>query len=236
MSLKNCPKLQSLPKLPACAIVNAVGCPSLESLPLELDQLGRWVDYSECNKLAENNFLTSLLKQLPKSKGLSKLQHVVNIVVPAGDEEVRIWFPYYDARDPNVSFVVPPSPFVKQKLLGCILRVLLRAPKEAPFGFHYFFIDDVICNKIKKGVYVFPFDVNPSDVDHVWLLYIPQGYRGLQLQGSDEVEIPIDAYPRTLVKNWAIDLVYEADEIHKATDTLYQVVFNFDKYSSTTGF
>ncbi|XP_058185046.1 disease resistance protein RPV1-like isoform X3 [Rhododendron vialii] len=62
----NCAKLRSLPKLPTRARVFAKRCLSLESLPLELDQLGRCVDYSGSNKLAENNYLTSLLKQLPK--------------------------------------------------------------------------------------------------------------------------------------------------------------------------
>ncbi|KAF7154201.1 hypothetical protein RHSIM_Rhsim01G0093000 [Rhododendron simsii] len=64
--LNNCAKLRSLPKLPTHTSVYAARCPLLESLPLELDQLGLMVDYSESNKLAENNFLTSLLKQLPE--------------------------------------------------------------------------------------------------------------------------------------------------------------------------
>ncbi|KAI8571182.1 hypothetical protein RHMOL_Rhmol01G0098900 [Rhododendron molle] len=39
-TLDYCAKLQSLPKRPTFHAVNAVRCPSLESLPLELDQLG----------------------------------------------------------------------------------------------------------------------------------------------------------------------------------------------------
>ncbi|KAI8571185.1 hypothetical protein RHMOL_Rhmol01G0099200 [Rhododendron molle] len=184
IQLNNCAKLRPLPKLPRCDYVLAERCPPLESLPIELGQLGRWrADYSGPNKLAENNYLTSLLKQLPKSKGLSKLQHDVKIVVPAGDEEVRIWFPYHDGRGPNVSFVVPPSPSpfpsVNQKLLGWILRLLVsRAPREAPHRFP-FFINEVICNKIKKEVLI-PFGKVPTGEDHVWLLYIPQGHIGLQ--------------------------------------------------------
>ncbi|KAI8571172.1 hypothetical protein RHMOL_Rhmol01G0097900 [Rhododendron molle] len=224
--LNNCAKLRSLPKLPTHTSVVAERCPSLESLPLEMDQLGWKVDYSKSSKLAENNFLTSLLKQLPKSKGVSELQHVVSIVVPAGDEEVPIWFPYH-GRGPNVSFVVPPSPSVEQKLLGWILRLLLWAPRQAPYQqSHELCIEEVICNKIKKeGLLdvLFTLRVGPTDVDHVWLQYMPQGYEGLQLEGGDEVEIPIYAND-ALVKNWAIDLIYEADEIHKGTDTLYQVV------------
>ncbi|XP_058182391.1 disease resistance protein RPV1-like [Rhododendron vialii] len=227
IGLSNCAKLQSLPKLPTCRFVDAVRCPSLESLPLELDQLGQCVDYSESNKLAENNFLTSLLKQLPKSKGLSELQHVVSIVVPARDDEVHTWFPYHDGREPNVSFVVPPSPSVNQKMLGWILRLLLWAPRQAPYQqLHELCIEEVICNKIKReGLLdvLFHFRAGPTDVNLVWLQYMPQGYDGLQLEGGDEVEIPIYAND-ALVKNWAIDLIYEADEIHKGTDTLYQVV------------
>ncbi|XP_058182419.1 disease resistance protein RPV1-like isoform X2 [Rhododendron vialii] len=191
--LNNCANLRSLPKLPTCRSVYAMCCPSLESLPLEFDQLGWWrADYSESNKLAENNYLTSLLKQLPKCKGLSELQHKVEIIVPAGDEEIRNWFPCHDGTGLNVSFVVPHSPYVKQKLLGWILRVLVWTPRQAHWkllGFHYL-----------------------------------EGYAGLHLQGGDEVEISISADPETPVKNWAIDLIYKADEIHKATDTLYQVV------------
>ncbi|KAI8571178.1 hypothetical protein RHMOL_Rhmol01G0098500 [Rhododendron molle] len=196
--LNNCAKLRSLPKLPRCSSVDAVCCPSLESLPFELDQLGQGMvnySYSVYSKLAENNFLTSLLKQLPKSK-------------------------------PNVSFVVPPSPSpsVKQKMLGWIPRVLFWAPREAPYQGHNLYFKEVICNKIKKEG-LFPFFAVATDVDHVWLLYIPDGYGGLQLEGSDEVEIPIYAtHPIALVKNWAIDLIYEADEIHKGTDTWCQVV------------
>ncbi|KAE9462389.1 hypothetical protein C3L33_05703, partial [Rhododendron williamsianum] len=158
------------------------------------------------------------LRSLPKlptcNDGLSKLQHVVSILVPTGDEEVPILFSYHDGRGPNTSFVVPPSPSVNQKMLGWILRVLYikEAPREAA-----------------------PYQFSEK-------LYIEEGYKGLQLQGGDEVEIPIYTLrntldiknrirteqllvsPNTLVKKWAIDLIYEADEIHKGTDTLYQVV------------
>ncbi|XP_058185408.1 disease resistance protein RPV1-like isoform X2 [Rhododendron vialii] len=219
--LNNCAKLRSLPKLPTRTFVFAERCPSLESLPLELDQLGLWGEYSGSNKLAENNYLTSLLRQLPKSKGLSELEDVVRIIVPAGEEELRIWFPYHDGRGPNVSFVVPPSPSVNQKMLGWILRFVVWAPRETS----YVLIRTVICNKIRWFDGAFQFSVNPTDVDHVWLSYIPQGYRGLQLEDGDEVEIPIDVtHPNTYVKKWAIDLIYEADEIHKGNDTWCQVV------------
>ncbi|KAF7150850.1 hypothetical protein RHSIM_Rhsim02G0137000 [Rhododendron simsii] len=219
--MNHCGNLRSLPKLPRCTSVWADRCPSLEILPLELDQLGRWttgwkMDYSESNKLAENSHLTSLLKQLPKSKGLSELQHVV----PARDEEVRIWFPYHDGRGPNVSFVVPPSPSpsMNQKIVGWILCLLVWRPRDDVFRGLY--IQDVIFNKIEKRG-LFNFEVIPSDVVHVWLVYIPQGYKGLKLQGDDEVEIPI--YGSALVKNWAIDVIYEADEeLHKGNNTLYQ--------------
>ncbi|KAF7152285.1 hypothetical protein RHSIM_Rhsim01G0099300 [Rhododendron simsii] len=238
LSLNNCAKLRSFPKLPTCRYryVDAVCCPSLESLPLELDQLGWRANYSGSNKLAENNYLTSLLNQLPKSKGLSKLKDAVNITVPAGEEELRIWFPYHDVRGPNVvSFVVPPSPFVNQKMLGWILRLVLGAPRETS----WVLIRNVIRNKIRWFDVAYPFYVYPTDVDHVCLIYIPQGYRGLQLEGGDEVEIPMSqkgadyveipidvTHPNTLVKKWAIDLIYEADEIHKGNDTWCQVEYN----------
>ncbi|KAF7152877.1 hypothetical protein RHSIM_Rhsim01G0096700 [Rhododendron simsii] len=222
IQLNNCANLRSLPKLPGCYNVLAYSCPSLESLPLELDQLGRHADYSGFNKLAENNYLTSLLKQLPKSKGLSKLQHAVDILVPvAGDEEVRIWFPYHDGRGPNVSFVVPhpPSLSVNQKIVGWILRLLVGPPGGLT-------IQDVIFNKIeKRGLFDFVVFHRP-EVDLVWLLYIPQGYARLRLKGGDEVEIPIIARnDNAVVKNWAIDVIYDADdELHKGNDALYQVV------------
>ncbi|KAI8571069.1 hypothetical protein RHMOL_Rhmol01G0088700 [Rhododendron molle] len=196
ISLHNSAKLRSLPKLPTRTQVYARCCPSLESLPLELNQLGRLADYSGSNKLAENNYLTSLLKQLPKSKGLSELKDVVRILVPAGEEELRIWFPNHDGRGPNVSFVVPHSPSVNQKILGWILRLVVWVPQGTP------------------------------------------GYKGLQLEGGDEVEIPMSqktdaeklpipidvTHPNTYVKKWAIDLIYEAGEIHKGNDTWCQVV------------
>ncbi|XP_058184968.1 disease resistance protein RPV1-like isoform X4 [Rhododendron vialii] len=219
--LNNCAKLRSLPKLSTCTSVSAEHCPSLERLPLELDQLGRRVCYSESNKLAENSYLTSLLKQLPRSKGLSELQHAVDILVPvAGDEEVRIWFPYQDGRGPNVSFVVPPSPSpsVNQKMVGWILRLLVWHPG----GLH---IRDVIFNKIEKRGLFNLVVFHRTEVDLVWLLYIPQGYARLRLKGGDEVEIPIIAYDNAVVKNWAIDVIYAADdELHKGNNTLYQVV------------
>ncbi|XP_058185002.1 disease resistance protein RPV1-like isoform X6 [Rhododendron vialii] len=224
--LFNCAKLRSLPKLPTCTTVHAARCPSLESLPLELDQLGRWmVNYSGSNKLAENNYLTSLLKQLPKSKGLSEVQEIVGIFVPAGGG-VPILFPYHDGRGPNISFVVPPSPFLKQKMLGWILRILFWGPplQEAHDEVPEFFIEEVIFNKIKREA-LFCF-VTPNDVvDHVLLLYIPNDCGRLQLEGGDEVEIPIYSCGNALVTiNWTIDLIYEADEIDKGNDTLYQVV------------
>ncbi|KAI8571118.1 hypothetical protein RHMOL_Rhmol01G0092900 [Rhododendron molle] len=211
-----------------CRFVNEDRCPSLESLPLELDQLGRFTDYSGANKLAENNYLTSLLKQLSKSKGLSELEYTVRIIVPAGEEELRIWFPYRDGRGPNVSFVVPPSPSVNQKMLGWIIRLVVGAPQET-FGQYQsvrqsVVFEDVIYNKIRFWSGKFHFAVSPTDVDHVWLIYIPQGYIGLQLEGGDEVEIPICTEGNVVVKKWAIDLIYEADEIHKGNDTWCQVV------------
>ncbi|KAF7154186.1 hypothetical protein RHSIM_Rhsim01G0101900 [Rhododendron simsii] len=245
ISLTNCSKLRSLPKLPTLTMVFAESCPSLESLPLELDQLGEYANYTGSNKLAENNYLTSLLKQLPKSKGLSELEDTVGIIVPAGEEELRIWFPYHDVRGPNVSFVVPPSPSVNQKMLGWILRLVVWAPRGTSFHWPWVMIEDVICNKIRWFDVAFTFHVYPTDVDHVWLIYIPQGHRGLQLEGGDEVEIPMSqrpgaeingsntvripidvSHPNTYVKNWAIDLIYEADEIHKANDTWCQVVYS----------
>ncbi|XP_058184927.1 disease resistance protein RPV1-like isoform X2 [Rhododendron vialii] len=243
--LNNCAKLRSLPKLPRCRFVFAERCPSLESLPLELDQLGGlggFGNYSGPNKLAENNYLTSLLKQLPKSKGLFELEEVVDILVPAGEEELRIWFPYHDGRGPNVSFMVPPSPSVNQKMLGWILRFVVWAPQETSDQdqsvIQSLVFEDVICNKIRRWSGRFHAVVNPTDVDHVWLIYIPQGCMELQLEGGDEVEIqmyqtgadgrqiPIDVtHPNTFVKMWAIDLIYEeADEIHKGNDTWCQVV------------
>ncbi|KAG5564801.1 hypothetical protein RHGRI_000866 [Rhododendron griersonianum] len=222
--LNNCAKVRSLPKLPRCTSAFAKCCQSLESLPLELNQLGWKVDYAKSSKLAENSYLTSLLKQLPKSKGLSELQHVVSINVPAGDEEVPILFPCHYGRGSNVSFVVPQSPSVKQKLLGWILRLLVSAPQKAAFyRFNKLYIKEVIYNKIKKkGLIHFRF--TPSNVDHVWLQYIPQGHKGLLLEGGDEVEVPMYGYSKTLVKKWAIDLIYEADEIHKGNDISCQVV------------
>ncbi|KAG5564734.1 hypothetical protein RHGRI_000811 [Rhododendron griersonianum] len=215
--LNNCAKLRSLPKLPRCNFVYA--------------------DYSGSNKLAENNYLTSLLKQLPKSKGLSELEDVVDILVPAGEEELRVWFSY--RRQPDVSFVVSPSPSVNQKMLGWILRLVVWAPRETSYQYQSIKIEDVICNKIQRRDGVFRFYAYPTDVDHVWLIYIPQGFRGLQLEGGDEVEIPMSqrgadfvwipidvTHPNTLVKKWAIDLIYEADEIHKGNDTWCQVVYN----------
>ncbi|KAE9462815.1 hypothetical protein C3L33_05276, partial [Rhododendron williamsianum] len=177
--------------------------------------------------------------------GLSELEDTVEILAPAGEEELRNWFPYHDVRGPNVFFVVPHSPSVNQKILGWILRLVVWAPQEITdrlrLDLQSVRISDVICNNIpcmgcRDGL--FDFEVYPNDVDHVWLIYIPQGYRGLQLEGGDEVEIqmfqitcadyveiPIDVtHPNTFVKKWAIDLIYEADEIHKGNDTWCQVV------------
>ncbi|KAG5564762.1 hypothetical protein RHGRI_000836 [Rhododendron griersonianum] len=195
----------------------------------KLVRLRCW-NLNDCNLShlpSENDRLISL--------GLFELEDVVNILVPAGEEELCIWFPYHDGRGPNVFFVVPPSPSVNQKILGWILR-LVWAPRETSIGLR---IEDLICNKIQGRGTALEFVVDPTDVDHVWLMYIPQGYRGLQLEGGDEVEIPmyqtgadevkipIDVtHPNTLVKKWAIDVIYEADEIHKGNDTWCQVVYN----------
>ncbi|KAE9462818.1 hypothetical protein C3L33_05274, partial [Rhododendron williamsianum] len=219
--LNKCAKLRSLPKLPTCIVVEANCCPSLESLPLELDQLG-WgkVDYSECSKLAENSYLTSLLKQLPKSKGLSELKGLFDIIVPVGEEELRIWFPYHEG--PNISFVVPPSPSVNQEMLSWILRLVIWAPRGVE-GTVWF--GDVIRNKIRYDDVFLSSEAFPTDVDHVWLFHIQQGHKGLQLEGGDEVEVEILMCGGGVVKNWAIDVIYEADdELHNGNDTLYHVV------------
>ncbi|KAF7151507.1 hypothetical protein RHSIM_Rhsim02G0137100 [Rhododendron simsii] len=166
--------------------------------------------------------------------GLSKLKNVVRLLVPAGEEELRIWFPYHDGRGPNVSFVVPPFLSLNQKILGWILRLVVWAPLKTILR-----IKDVICNEISRA-WRFLCEVYPTDVDHVWLMYIPHGCGGLQLEPGDEVEIPMSqrgaddvwipidvTHPNTYVKEWAIDLIYEeADEIHKGNDTWCQVVYN----------
>ncbi|KAG5564731.1 hypothetical protein RHGRI_000808 [Rhododendron griersonianum] len=178
------------------------------------------------------------LEPSKSGKRLSELEKFVDILVPTGEEELRIWFPYHDGRWPNVSFVVLPSPSVNQKILGWILRFLVWAPRETFYQYPSVWIK--ICNKIQRWNRAFPFVVGPIDGDHVWLIYIPQGYAGLQLEGGDEVEIqmsqkalpgivpiPIDVtQPNSLVKKWAIDVIYEADEIHKGNDTWCQVVYN----------
>ncbi|KAG5564740.1 hypothetical protein RHGRI_000815 [Rhododendron griersonianum] len=140
-------------------------------------------------------------------------------------------------RGPNISFVVPPSPSVNQKMLGWNLRLVVWAPQETSDQYPSVSIEDVIRNKIRYHDVVFKLVACPIDVDHVWLMYIPQGSGGLQLEGGDEVEIPMSqtgadkvkipidvTHPNTLVKKWAIDLIYEADEIHKGNDTWCQVV------------
>ncbi|KAH7854879.1 hypothetical protein Vadar_018692 [Vaccinium darrowii] len=152
--LDNCAKLQSLPKLPACR-VSAVGCTSLESIPFELDQLGLSIQCRGCNKLAENNFANSLLKQLHKSKGLAELKEVVDILVPTGGE--------------------------------------------------------VICNKIEKDDRRFETRKVSTCQDQVWLVYTPQGYSGLHLEGGDEVEISIRSTRVAMANvNWGVDFIYEA--------------------------
>ncbi|KAI8571114.1 hypothetical protein RHMOL_Rhmol01G0092500 [Rhododendron molle] len=172
--------------------------------------------------------------------GISKLQCDVEVIVPARKEEVRIWFPYHDGRGPNVSFVVPPSPSVNQKMLGWILRIVVSAPPVK--SYQYQSINYVVRNKFFLGaLFSFGrFEVFPTDVDLVCLSYTPQGYRGLQLEGGDKVEIAMSqagadrvlkpiidvTHPDTFVKKWAIDLIYEADEIHKGNDTWCQVVYN----------
>ncbi|KAH7853625.1 hypothetical protein Vadar_004804 [Vaccinium darrowii] len=186
LTLFDCAKLQSLPKLPRRCRVFAEDCASLESLPLELDQLGRKMTCSGSNKLVENDFANRLLKQLHRSKGLAEIEKVVDVTVPSvGD--VPIWFPF-QGKGSYISFVVPP--LAKQKMLG------------------------VICNKIEKRVYpnmVQTFYTSTCQ-DQVWLRYTPQGYSGWHLEGGDEVEISILSDHASMVKNWGVDLIYEVDE------------------------
>ncbi|KAI8571116.1 hypothetical protein RHMOL_Rhmol01G0092700 [Rhododendron molle] len=211
---------ESICKLVRLRTLNLVGC-NLSHLPSEIDGLiSLWGLY-----LGHNTSLT-----IPDNCrfGLSELEHTVRIIVPAGEEELRIWFPYRDGRGPNVSFVVPPSPSVNQKILGWIIRLVVGAPQET-FGQYQWVrqslvFEDVIYNKIRVWSGKFHFALSPTDVDHVWLIYIPQGFLGLQLEGGDEVEIPICTEGNVVVKKWAIDVIYEADEIHKGNDTWCQVV------------
>ncbi|KAG5564728.1 hypothetical protein RHGRI_000805 [Rhododendron griersonianum] len=218
---------------------------SLEKLVLEGNNGFRALPESICKlvRLQYLNLNDCNLSHLPSeidrliSLGLSQLQHAVDIIVPAGEEELRIWFPFRDGRGPNVSFVVPPSPSVNQKMLGWTLRLVVWAPQETSDQYPSVSIEDVICNKIGYRDVVFKLVVCLVDVDHVWLMHIPQGSGGLQLEGGDEVEIPMTqtgvdgveipidvTHPNTVVKKWAIDLIYEADEIHKGNDTWCQVV------------
>ncbi|KAH7854420.1 hypothetical protein Vadar_013570 [Vaccinium darrowii] len=208
--LRNCEKLQSLPKLPTGCEVSADDCKSLESLPLELDQLGQNMFCSGSNKLVENDFANRLLKQLHRSKGLAELENVVNILVPTGGDDPT-QFPY-QGRGSYISFVVPP--LVKHKMLGWVICVFFTGPGEGVLPF-VSMEHRVICNKIEKErVYsntvhcYFP----PTCQDHVWLRYTPQGFSGLHLKDGDEVEISILSHHASLVKSWGVDLIYEVDE------------------------
>ncbi|KAG5564732.1 hypothetical protein RHGRI_000809 [Rhododendron griersonianum] len=233
------------------------GLTSLEILNLgrnSLCTLPETIGKLSCLKdlLVEHNKLSHLPSEIGdldslEKLGLSELEEVIDILVPAGEEELRIWFPYHDGGGPNVSFVVPRSS-VNQKMLGWILRLVVWAPtsyqSQVTSGqYQAVLFEDVICNKIRCRGGAFEAIVNPADVDHVWLIYIPQGYYGLQLEGGDEVDIemsqvhigddrvkiPIDVtHPNTYVKKWAIDLIYEADEIHKGNDTWCQVEYNIE--------
>ncbi|KAH7855296.1 hypothetical protein Vadar_023389 [Vaccinium darrowii] len=123
--LHKCTKLQSLPKLQALNVY-AEDCASLESLPLELDQLGQYMFCADCNKLVENDFANRLLKQLHRSKGLAELEECVVIVVPTVSD-VPIWFPY-QGKGSILSFVVPP--LLKKKMLGSVICIFLREGDE----------------------------------------------------------------------------------------------------------
>ncbi|KAG5564735.1 hypothetical protein RHGRI_000812 [Rhododendron griersonianum] len=238
---------ESICKLVRLQYLNLNDC-NLSHLPSEIDRLislGSLCLGHNTSSLTIPDNLPCLhnLRSLPKlptcTWGLSELKNAVEIIVPTGEEELLIWFPYHDGRGPNVSFVVPPSSSVNQKMLGWILRLVAWAPRETSYQYQSIKIEDVICNKIQRRDGVFQFYAYPTDVDHVWLIYIPQGYRGLQLEGGDEVEIPMTrsgadgvkipidvTHPNTLVKKWAIDLIYETDEIHKGNDTWCQVIYS----------
>ncbi|KAG5564744.1 hypothetical protein RHGRI_000819 [Rhododendron griersonianum] len=186
--------------------------------------LTRTPDFSGLSSLEE--LLLNDCKSLVE--GLSEIEHAVRIIVSAGEEELRICFPFHDGRGPNISFVVPPSPSVNQKMLGWIIRLVVWAPQETSGKYQSvrqsLVFEDVIYNKIRFRSRKFHVAVSSTDVDHVWLMYIPQGYGGLQLEGGDEVEIPIYTEGNEVVKNWVIDVIYEADEIHKGNGTWCQVV------------
>ncbi|KAF7154552.1 hypothetical protein RHSIM_Rhsim01G0105000 [Rhododendron simsii] len=217
-----------------------------------------WLD--NCAKLRSLPRLpTSLGLSVHLDIGISELQRAVGIVVLAGDEEVRKWFAYHDGRGSNISFVMPPSPSVKQKILGWILRLLVQAPREAPHQFYQLEIKERLVMLLRKWDLVY-FKLcfvakrrlavggwRRGVAVTGWGGAVPaegdgQGYGGLQFEGGDEVEIPIYALrnvlvenwnrteqllvsPNTLVKKWAIDLIYEADdEIHKGDNILEDIV------------
>ncbi|KAG5564671.1 hypothetical protein RHGRI_000752 [Rhododendron griersonianum] len=231
---------ESICKLVRLRHLNLTDC-NLSHLPSEIDRLislvylylGHNTSLTIPDSIGHLPCLDDIwLNNCAKLRSLPKLPR-------SGEEELRIWFPYHDGRGPNVSFVVPLSPSVNQnqKMLGWILRLVVWAPRETSYQYQLVRIEDVISNKIQCCDGLFLFEVYPTYVDHVWLIYIPQGSKGLQLEGGDEVEIPmyqigadkvkipIDVtHPNTFVKKWAIDLIYEADEIHKGNDTWCQVV------------
>ncbi|KAE9444621.1 hypothetical protein C3L33_23481, partial [Rhododendron williamsianum] len=192
---------------------------SLEGLNLSRNNL--WTLPDTIGKLSclkylwvGNNKLSHLPSEIGdldslKTLGLSELENAVEIFVPAGEEELRIWFPYHDGRGPNVSFVAP-SPSVNQKMLGWILRLVLCAPRESSYGYAGVQLeggDEVefeMCQKALPGIVEIPMSQDVSGV-----------------------VISLDVtHLNTLVKKWAIDLIYEADEIHKGNDTWCQVLYN----------
>ncbi|KAH7854745.1 hypothetical protein Vadar_017318 [Vaccinium darrowii] len=212
VQLRDCANLQSLPKLPGGCKVFAWDCTSLESLPLELDQLGLEMICANSNKLVENDFANRLLKQLHRSKGLAEIEEVVDVQVPSmGD--VPIWFPY-QGEGSYISFVVPP--LVKQKLLGWVICVFSH--KQKLKGSYIFFSDVSLSrNKIEKKLVPFSGIPYPLQQDQMCVSYIPQGYSGWHLEGGDEVKISISIDPISIdgtVVNvrWGVDLIYEVDE------------------------
>ncbi|OMO80278.1 hypothetical protein CCACVL1_13063 [Corchorus capsularis] len=238
LRLSNCKKLKSLPHpLTHIQLIDIDGCNSLEVIPnptVTNSTDGTSINCSNCYRLAENDYATTLLKL--HLKVLATKSKTIDIFIPGS--EIPEWFPYYwnESSLEIIKLQLPPNIRKDSRWMGVALCCILGSPLgDDAWGDVDIQTIGVILERNNNPRFVPGFYLEsqyhgrcPVVKDHLWLQYWPRDMLSLASleENGDETEDLVDqqgyrigfwfqpylkASVRPKVKKCGFRLVYEKD-------------------------
>ncbi|OMP04685.1 hypothetical protein COLO4_09389 [Corchorus olitorius] len=205
LRLSNCKKLKSLPHpLTHIQLVDIDGCNSLEVIPNptvtnSID--GTSINCSNCYRLAENDYATTLLKL--HLKVLATKRKPIDIFIPGS--EIPEWFHYGIGNESSssidmIKLALPPNNRKDSGWMGVALCCVLGSPLgDDAWGDVDIQTNGIILGNYQRVVPGFYLESQyhgrcPVVKDHLWLLYWPREmlYPASLEENGDETEDLVD--------------------------------------------